>query len=474
MTALFPQSDHEQILQTHIQALIQLSQSSALYDYDLQAALQELTQVTAEVLQVDRVSVWRLNADRTCIQCLDLFELLPAQHSQGFELQIADYPHYFAAIASEPLIVADDARTHRHTCEFAESYLIPLDIYSMLDSGFQVDRQVGGVICCEQVGRYRDWSQADQNFVRSVANLISLIVESHRRQQQAVELQQAVDELKQTQIQMAQSEKMSALGNLVAGIAHEINNPVTSLSGNITPALNYIQDLFSAIDLYQAYCSPLNPELDEALEALDLEFIRTDFPRLMSAMAEASNRIQAISLSLRTFSRADRDQKHLFDLHEGLDSTLLILDHRLKANQFRPAIAVERHYANLPLLMCLPGQLNQVFMNLLGNAIDAVEATNSERSFAEIQANPNRIIIQTELDAVCLRIQISDNGMGIPESLQQRIFDRLFTTKAVGKGTGLGLAIAQQIVVEKHQGKLSVQSTPGQGTMFTVELPFGV
>lgn len=461
----------ERSLQAQVQALIQLSQSEALNQRDFQGALEELTEVTARVLQVERVSVWLFDPDRTSIRCLDLFEQSHGQHVQGIELQVTDYPNYFAAVESEPLIVAEDAQTNPNTCEFREGYLIPLNIQSMLDSGFQLDGQVGGVICCEQVGTKREWSQADQNFIRSAAHLISLIVESHRRQQQTLELQQVLEDLKQAQLQVIQSEKMSALGNLVAGIAHEINNPVSYLSGNIQPAVDYSQSLFQLIDLYQATYPMPGAAILEEIDAIDLEFLREDFPKAMRSMREGVNRIQAISQSLRLFSRADQDHKQAFNVHDGLESTLLILEHRLKATESRPAIVVSKQYGDLPLVQCFPGPLNQVFMNLLANAIDALEESNQGKALSDLRACPNQITLQTWASDEYVSIQISDNGTGMSEAVQKRIFEHLFTTKAVGKGTGFGLAIAQQIMVEQHQGCIQVNSRLGEGTSFLLELP---
>ena len=192
---------------------------------------------------------------------------------------------------------------------------------------------------------------------------------------------------------------------------------------------------------------------------------------MIDSMKMACDRLKNISTSLRTFSRADRDYKVPFNIHEGIDSTLLILKHRLKANQQRSAIEVIANYGKLPDIQCFPGQLNQVFMNILANAIDAIEESNTGRSFAKIKANPNRITIQTSLENKSVKISIADNANGMSEETKARIFDHLFTTKAVGKGTGLGLAIARQIVVEKHRGSISVNSEIGVGTEFIISLP---
>ncbi|MEG4968097.1 AAA family ATPase [Microcoleus sp. B6-A1] len=284
------------------------------------------------------------------------------------------------------------------------------------------------------------------------------------------ESQQAFTDLKQAQIKMVQSEKMSALGNLVAGVAHEINNPVGFLVGNIQPALDYIKDLFGLLDLYEQKYPQLDPEIQEEIENIDLDYIREDLPKLVGSMREGVKRIRDISTSLRTFSRADTNYPVACNIHDGIDSTIMILKHRLKANDTRPEIKVIREYGNLPPVECYAGQLNQVFMNLLGNAIDALEESNQGKPYAEIA---NQITIKTDVvsDKKQAIICIKDNGVGMTEAVREKIFDELFTTKEVGKGTGLGLAIARQIVVEKHGGAIEVNSVLGEGTEFTILLP---
>ncbi len=284
-------------------------------------------------------------------------------------------------------------------------------------------------------------------------------------------LSQALEELQHSHLQVIQSEKMSALGNLVAGVAHEINNPIGCVVGNVSAVEATIKDLFGVIDLYGKHFPNPGAEIEDELETVDLAYLREDLPKLVKAMRDGGDRIVSISRSLSTFSRADTDRKQAFNLHEGIDSTILILRHRLKANAYRPEIQVLMDYGNLPLVECFPGQLNQVFMNILANAIDALDESNQGRSFTDIESNPNRITIKTILVGEQVQICIADNGPGMPEEVRSRIFDHLYTTKTVGKGTGLGLAIAQQIIEEKHGGTIEVNSELGEGTTFIIEIP---
>ncbi|MFN6481721.1 MULTISPECIES: ATP-binding sensor histidine kinase [unclassified Nostoc] len=284
-------------------------------------------------------------------------------------------------------------------------------------------------------------------------------------------LQQALTDLQNAQLQTIQSEKMSALGNLVAGVAHEMNNPLGFIAASLQQTQPVIADLTEHLKLYQTTFPNSSEEIIDHAEQIDLEYSLEDASKVIESMTMACNRLKKISTSLCTFSRADQDYKVLFNIHEGIDSTLLILKHRLKANQERPAIEVITNYGNLPPIECFPGQLNQVFMNILANAIDAIDESNIGRSFQEIKTNPNCITINTSLADRVVKITIADNGKGISESVKQKIFEHLFTTKAVGKGTGLGLAIARQIVESTHGGKLSCNSVLGEGTEFIIEIP---
>ncbi|MEG4302279.1 AAA family ATPase [Microcoleus sp. D3_18a_C4] len=297
----------------------------------------------------------------------------------------------------------------------------------------------------------------------------AISLENARLYQQA---QDYAHQVEQSQLQLVQSEKMSALGNLVAGVAHEINNPVGFISGNIHEAIAAVKDITEYLQLYQEKFPSPGEEIEEKAEESDIEYLLEDLPKMLNSMQVGCDRIQGISTSLRTFSRADKDYKVPFNIHDGINSTILILKHRLKANEQRPAIEVVKEYGNLPSVDCFPGQLNQVFMNILANAIDALEESNREPSLEKIKAPAHCITIRTERQSKeWVTIRISDNGPGIADEIKGHIFDHLFTTKGVGKGTGLGLAIARQIVVEKHSGMLEVNSTLGRGTEFIISLP---
>ncbi|MFN6499090.1 MAG: response regulator [Nostoc sp. DedQUE01] len=294
-----------------------------------------------------------------------------------------------------------------------------------------------------------------------------------RVSQRTAALSKALKDLQESQIQLVQTEKMSALGQLVAGVAHEINNPVGFIHGNLGHASVYFQAMTKLIELYQQHYPDPVAEIQEEIAAMDLQHMLWDLPNLISSMKEGVQRIRNISTSLRNFSRADSDRKVSCNIHDGIDSTIMILKHRLKASESRPNIEILKNYDNLPEIECFSGQLNQVFMNILANAIDALEESNLGRTYVEIEANPNQIWIETSLteDNNYALIQIKDNGVGMSAEVQQKIFDHLFTTKPVGQGTGLGLSIARQIVVDKHGGTLEVNSAPGQGSEFIIKLP---
>jgi two-component system, NtrC family, sensor kinase len=292
-------------------------------------------------------------------------------------------------------------------------------------------------------------------------------------QQEIQERKAAMRELKQAQAQLVQTEKMSGLGQLVAGVAHEINNPVNFIYGNIDYADQYIEDLISLVQCYQRYYPNPVADVQEMTENIDLEFLLQDLPPLLSSMKVGADRIRNIVLALLTFSRMDEAEVKAVDIHEGIDSTLMILNSRLKTSGGRNGIQVIKEYGDLPLIECHAGQLNQVFMNMIANAIDALDANYQSQALRSNEAElilPT-IWIRTSVQSQRIIIRIADNGPGMPEAIQKRLFEPFFTTKPVGKGTGLGLSISYQVVVDQHSGTLQCISAPGQGTEFVIDIP---
>ncbi|NEO83591.1 MAG: GHKL domain-containing protein [Spirulina sp. SIO3F2] len=288
-----------------------------------------------------------------------------------------------------------------------------------------------------------------------------------RVQERTSELAQAIHDLKQAQLQMVQSEKMSALGQLVAGVAHEINNPVSFIHGNLEPAKEYVQDLLSVLEQYQHYYPHPHPNVQSTIEDIDLEFLKTDFVKLLQSIKVGTERIQVIVNSLRNFSRLDEATVKAVDIHKGLDSTLTILQTRLRAQSGRPEIQVIKEYGELPFIECYAGQLNQVFINIISNSIDAIEEQTGEN------LSP-LITIQTLAEVESVLIKIKDNGPGMNSTTCDHLFDPFFTTKSVGQGTGLGLSISYQIITEKHGGTLTCDSVLGGGALFTIKLPIAI
>jgi len=367
-------------------------------------------------------------------------------------------------------------------CE-VQQMLIPFGTEALLSLPIETQSGKLGAFTCGRLVSKRSWTDDELELLQAVANQLVIAINQAQLYEQsriaattaqtkATELEVAMGKLQQTQAQLIQSEKMSSLGQLVAGVAHEINNPVNFIYGNLTHVNQYSQDLLNLVQLYQEYHPHSAPEIQAETEAIDLDFIKEDLPKILSSMKIGADRIRQIVLSLRNFSRLDQADRKWVDIHEGLDNTLLILAHRLKHKSDHPGIELIKEYGDLPLVQCYPGQLNQVFMNILTNAIDAIEEDKKERSFDEIKNHPSTIQIRTKVnDSNQVIIQIADNGLGMTQEVQRRVFDPFFTTKPVGSGTGLGMSISYKIVVEKHGGQLQCISAPGQGTKFLIYIP---
>ncbi|MBE9121837.1 GAF domain-containing protein [Tychonema sp. LEGE 07199] len=377
------------------------------------------------------------------------------------------------------------------------------------------DTECWGLLIAHECSAPRVWQTAEQELLQHLASQAAIAIHQAELYQESLnaatadrdkaeQLAKTLTELNNTQAQLIQTEKMSSLGQLVAGVAHEINNPVNFIYGNLSHASEYSKDLLCLVELYRQHYPNPHPEISECSEAIDVEFLAADLPKILTSMKVGSERIRQLVVSLRNFSRLDQAQKKPVDIHEGIDSTMLILQHRCKSQSDRPSVEIIKEYGNLPLVECYASSLNQVFMNLIGNAIDALEMGQKEQIInvpglsasaaatyfssqkqeiepADINGSSESLIpdfsypsirIRTELiDETTVGICIADNGHGIPKELISHIFNPFFTTKPVGRGTGLGLSISYQIVVEKHQGTLKCISVPGRGTEFWIEIP---
>ncbi len=367
---------------------------------------------------------------------------------------------------------------------FTDCYIQVLESYqarSYAIIAIYVERSLWGLLAAYQNNKPRSWREDEVEILIHIAEQLGVALKQAEYvstiQEQSATLNQMLTDLQRSQAQLIQGEKMASLGQLVAGVAHEINNPVNFIYGNLPHIGENIEDL---LNLAQAcrHAASRSPDvqtlLNQNLDLADLDFIAEDLPKMLRSMKVGADRIRGIVLSLRTFSRVDEAEFKAVDIHQGIDSTLLILGHRLKASDARQAVNVVKFYGELPLVACYPAQLNQVFMNVLTNAIDALDEAREDGKYDPEKNHLPTIWINTEYVKDQARIQIRDNGAGIANENLSKIFDHFFTTKPVGKGTGLGLAISKQIISEKHGGSLEVMSFLGGGTTFIIQIPVSI
>ncbi len=440
--------------------------------------LTKLIKILLENAAAQKVALLLLKNDVLCIEAtgssledkVTLLPSIPVENCQDVPLSAINYVH-----RSQKHLVLDNATVAEPFN--ADAYIRKCQPKSILCLPIIYQSQRRGIIYLENALTVGAFTDERVEVLKVLVSQVAIAVENAglyaREQEKSQQLEKSFNELQEAQLQLIQSEKMSALGNLIAGVAHEINNPLGFIAGNVDAAAEASADLIDYLQLYQEKFPNPGDELVDKASDIDLEYLMEDLPKMLLSMKSGTDRIRNISTSLRTFSRADTANKVSANIHDGIDSTLLILQYRLKANDSRPAIQVIREYGYLPPVKCYFGQLNQVFMNLLANAIDCFDEFNVGRTYAEVEALPNTIAIITHVspDNNSVVITFKDNGAGMSTEVRAKIFDHLFTTKGVGKGTGLGLSISRQIVEETHGGKLSCDSVVGEGTEFAIELP---
>ena len=481
LTSEFEQLQREQKALSHVIAKIRAS-------LDLQTIFKTTAIEVRQLLNADRVGVFRFDPNSGWNDGEFVSEdVLPGCNS-AIAVKVHDhcFGDQFAALyqAGRVQVVEDIYAAQLSDCHI--QILSQFQVRANLVAPLLKGQELWGLLCIHQCDSPRRWRSDEINFIVQITDQLGVALQQaellHQTQRQSTELAETLSTLQKTQMQLIQSEKMSGLGELVAGVAHEINNPINFIYGNLNHASQYAHDLLNLVALYQQSDVDLDEKITHQSKAIDLAFVMRDFPQLLTSMQIGADRIRQIVLSLRNFSRLDEAEMKPVDIHEGLNSTLLILQYRLQAKAGTTGIQVMTDYGDLPLVECYPSQLNQVFMNLISNAIDAL----SEKRDAAGNANSCpycQITIRTRLversestpetisSVPMAAIEIADNGPGIPEALQPKLFNTVFTTKPIGKGTGLGLLICHQIVTDQHGGQLHCTSQIGQGTTFTIEIP---
>ena len=447
---------------------------------NIQKVFQTTTQETGRILQADRVVVYQFNEDWSG-EFIHDYEFVLPQWESLVSLGVTTWADTCLQETrggrfkeGKMLVVHDIDRTQHSPCYL--EILQKLKVKAYLIAPIFFGHKLWGLLVAYQHSTTRRWQPLEVGFLSQVAAQLGVAIQQAnlltKTQNQTEQLTQTLLQLQKTQTQLVQTEKMSSLGQLVAGVAHEINNPVNFIHANLSPIAEYSENLLTLFSMYQKHCDRTDAEIVEYTEDADLDFIAEDFPKVIGSMKMGVDRIRQIVRSLQNFSRLDQSEVEAVNVHDGIDSTLMILQHRLKAGGEMGEIQVIKKYGDLPPIECYPGQLNQVFMNLLSNAIDAIRDRNKQKAIEEQKGEPGKILISTELlinNRVLIRI--IDNGIGMSEAVRNRIFDSFFTTKALGKGTGLGLSISYQVVKEQHKGELKCHSVVGEGTEFSIEIP---
>ncbi|MHC5739050.1 GAF domain-containing sensor histidine kinase [Nostoc sp.] len=447
---------------------------------ELQTTLQTIVREVRPLLNSDRVLIFQLKNKSVIVEEISG----DWQSVLGVNAPPECFPDEYTRLYCQGRVRAINNVSTASLSDCHREFLQSLQVQANLIVPINMGIELWGLLIAHECNAPRNWQDAEIDLLQQLGDQAAIAIQQAQlyeqtsdaeieARNQAAQLEHTLHELQETQTRLIHTEKMSGLGQLVAGIAHEINNPVNFIYGNLCHASDYTEQLLEILRLYQLNYPHPHSEIQAAIEAIDFDFLVEDLPKIMTSMQLGTERIRSIVLSLRNFSRLDEAENKRVDLHEGINNTLLILQHRLKGNAEFPRIEVIKDYGNIPRVECYAGQMNQVFMNIFSNAIDALVTGNGDKGQKNNPYSMPTIHISTNVSAdnSHLLIRISDNGPGMTEEVKKRIFDPFYTTKPVGKGTGLGLAISYQIIVEKHGGIMECISEPGKGTEFWIEIP---